>query len=413
MSKFLWLILSPALALLPVCVSGRAEAQNLAMTPPMGWNSWNHHGCNIDEKLIKDTADALVKSGLRDAGYVYVNLDDCWHGQRDKDGNIQPDPVRFPSGMKALGDYLHTRRLKFGIYSDAGAKTCAGRPGSQGYEFQDARQYARWGVDYIKYDWCETGKAEWQRNSREGYATMQRAIAASGRPMILSICEWGETKPWLWGAKVGQLWRTTGDITNCWDCILGHGTWQSFGIMPIVDRNEPLRGHAGPGHWNDPDMMEVGNMATLTEERSHFALWAMMAAPLIMGTDLPGMKPEVMAILGNRRIIAIDQDSLGIQGFRWRTFPDHEIWARPLADGDWAVSVTNRSNSPVRFEINWAISELRDDLSGRDPRFGENTYRIIDQWTGLPVGDTAHVLGGMLGAHDTAIYRLSKQGSGK
>ena len=260
----------------------------LAATPPMGWNSWNHYGCNIDEALIKRTADALVASGLRDAGYRYVNLDDCWHGARDERGDIQPDPERFPSGMKALGDYLHARGLKFGIYSDAGEKTCAGRPGSQGREFQDAAQYARWGVDYVKYDWCATGTGAAQRNPREAYVTMARAIAASGREMVLAICEWGENQPWLWGRGIGQLWRTTGDITNCWDCEIGHGSWSSSGILPILDKQRAVRGFAGPGGWNDPDMMEVGNLPTLAENRSHFAMWAMLAAPLIIGTDVPG-----------------------------------------------------------------------------------------------------------------------------
>ncbi len=212
------------------------KAEGLALTPPMGWNSWNHYGCNIDEALIRRTADALVASGLRDAGYVYVNLDDCWHGERDAQGAIQPDPQRFPSGLKALGDYLHARGLKFGIYSDAGATTCAGRPGSRGHEFADARQYAAWGVDYVKYDWCATGTGAAQRNPREAYATMSRAIAAAGRPMVLAICEWGENEPWSWGRDYGHLWRTTGDITNCWDCEESHGNWSSFGVLPILDK---------------------------------------------------------------------------------------------------------------------------------------------------------------------------------
>ncbi|WP_243921615.1 glycoside hydrolase family 27 protein [Novosphingobium beihaiensis] len=382
-------------------------APALAATPPMGWNSWNHYGCQIDEELIRRTADALAAKGLRDAGYVYVNIDDCWQGERDANGNIQPDPKRFPSGMKALGDYLHARGFKFGIYSDTGEKTCAGRPGSQGHEFQDAAQYARWGVDYVKYDWCNTGKDEWQRNSREGYRTMQRAIAASGRAMILSICEWGETKPWLWAAKVGQLWRTTGDITNCWDCVLGHGDWHSNGIMRIVDINEPLRAYAGPGHWNDPDMMEVGNMATLAEDRSHFALWAMMAAPLIMGTHVDTMKPEVAAILTNRRVIAVDQDARGVQGLRWFDNGATQVWAKPLAGGDWAVALVNRSDRPAKTGIDWASTPLEDTLNGLFVDFAEQTYGLTDLWTGKSTGTTETPLSVTLAPHDTAIYRLS------
>ncbi len=250
----------------------------LALTPPMGWNSWNHFDCDIDEQLIKETADVLVESGLRDSGFVYVNLDDCWHGERDEDGFIQPHPERFPSGIKALADYVHARGLKLGIYSDAGRLTCQRKPGSQGYEFQDALQYARWEVDYLKYDWCHTGEGDAQRNPVEAYTTMRDALAATGRPIVYSICEWGTNEPWTWAKDVGHLWRTTGDIINCWDCTIGHGTWQSWGVLNILDQQNELRRFAGPGHWNDPDMLEFGNLPTLAENRSHFVMWAMLAA---------------------------------------------------------------------------------------------------------------------------------------
>jgi alpha-galactosidase len=393
-------------ALLLAGPAAARKAPGLAQTPPMGWNSWNHYACDIDETLIKRTADAIVSSGLRDAGYVYVNLDDCWHRERDAHGDIQPDPQRFPSGMKALGDYLHERGLKFGIYSDAGAATCAGRPGSQGYEFQDARQYAAWGVDYVKYDWCNTGEGAAQRNPREAYATMSRAMAASGRPMILSICEWGDNEPWLWGKDIGHLWRTTGDITNCWDCELGHGNWESHGILPILDLQVPLRQYTGPGGWNDPDMMEVGNMATAAEDRSHFAMWAMRSAPLIMGTDVPGMSAETRAILTNRRIIAIDQDPLGKAAMRWRAYPDYEIWAKPMANDRWAIALLNRSNTEQRISVDWEHGELRDDLNGRDPAFGSRTYAIENAWTGAAEGTTARPLVRRVGPRDTLIFTL-------
>lgn len=249
--------------------------EGLAETPPMGWNSWNTFGCNIDEALIRETADTLVSSGMRDAGYIYVNLDDCWHGERDSLGFIHPDPERFPSGMKALADYVHRQGLKIGIYSDAGTATCAGYPGSQGREYQDALQYAAWGIDYLKYDWCNTGT----RNAQEAYTTMRDALHEAGRPMVLSICEWGNNQPWEWGQDVGHLWRTTGDITNCWDCVEDHGTWNSWGIMKIFDMQDGLRQYAGPGHWNDPDMMEVGNGMSVGEDRAHFSMWSMLAAP--------------------------------------------------------------------------------------------------------------------------------------
>lgn len=397
-----------AAAFLTLPAAAQAQkAEGLALTPPMGWNSWNHYGCDIDETLIKSTADALVSSGLRDAGYVYVNLDDCWHGERDAHGDIQPDPRRFPSGMKALGDYLHARGLKFGIYSDAGTNTCAGRPGSQGHEFQDAAQYARWGVDYVKYDWCNTGEGAAQRNPREAYATMSRAIAATGRPMILSICEWGDNEPWLWGREYGHLWRTTGDITNCWDCELGHGNWSSWGILPILDKQRPLRVHSGPDGWNDADMLEVGNLPTLAENRSHFAMWAMLSAPLIIGTDVPGMRPEIRDILANPRLIAIDQDPLGIPGFRWRGTPELEIWAKPLANERWAIAILNRSDEPQAARIDWVQGELRDDMHGRDPAFTQRTYRIEDAWSGGAAGDTASVFEASLGPRDTLVLTLS------
>ena len=406
LSRALAASLAAAFLTLPAAAQAQ-KAEGLALTPPMGWNSWNHYGCDIDETLIKSTADALVSSGLRDAGYVYVNLDDCWHGERDAHGDIQPDPRRFPSGMKALGDYLHTRGLKFGIYSDAGTNTCAGRPGSQGHEFQDAAQYARWGVDYVKYDWCNTGEGAAQRNPREAYATMSRAIAATGRPMILSICEWGDNEPWLWGREYGHLWRTTGDITNCWDCELGHGNWSSWGILPILDKQRPLRAHSGPDGWNDADMLEVGNLPTLAENRSHFAMWAMLSAPLIIGTDVPGMRPEIRDILANPRLIAIDQDPLGIPGFRWRGTPELEIWAKPLANERWAIAILNRSDEPQAERIDWAQGELRDDMHGRDPAFAQRTYRIEDAWSGGAGGDTASVFEASLGPRDTLVLILS------
>jgi alpha-galactosidase len=404
---FLWAAGFAALAL--AAPAAAQKDPSLALTPPMGWNSWNHYGCNIDEALIKATADALVSSGLRAAGYTYVNLDDCWHGTRDGDGNIQPDPVRFPSGMKALGDYLHDRGLKFGIYSDAGATTCAGRPGSQGHEFQDAAQYARWGVDYVKYDWCATGTGPAQRNPREAYATMSRAIAASGRPMVLSICEWGENQPWLWGKEVGHLWRTTGDITNCWDCTISHGNWQSSGILPILDKQVELRGHGGPGGWNDPDMMEVGNLANDKENRSHFAMWAMLSAPLIIGTDVPGMREEVLKILANPRIVAIGQDPLGISAYPWIRMPGLEIWAKPLADGAWAIALLNRGDTAREWRLTWTDYELKDDLNGRRADFARQPFAVTDSWDGKDLGTTAEPLEVHLEPRDTLVFRLVPQ----
>jgi alpha-galactosidase len=402
---FLWVAVTFAL-----CLTAPAQAQKaegLALTPPMGWNSWNHYGCNIDEQLIRETADAIVKQGLRDAGYVYVTLDDCWQGARDADGNIQPDPQRFASGMKALGDYLHSRGLKFGIYSDAGEKTCGGRPGSQGHEYQDAAQYARWGVDYLKYDWCNTGEGLAKRNAREAYSTISKAIAASGRNMVLSICEWGDNQPWLWGKEYGHLWRTTGDINNCWDCTIDHGNWLSHGILPILDMQRPLRAYSGPDGWNDPDMLEVGNLASLAENRSHFAMWAMLSAPLMMGTHVPDMKPEIRDILANPWIVAIDQDKLGIPAVRWRGTPSVDYWAKPLAGGGWAIALLNRSSEQQSASVDWLHSELRDDGTQHDPNFAGTTYAIADGWTGRPVGDTMTPFSATLAPRDTLVLLLT------
>ncbi len=260
--------------------------EGLAKTPPMGWNTWNKFACNVDENLIRSSADAMVSSGLRDAGYRYIVIDDCWHGKRDSLGFIHPDPTRFPSGIKALADYVHSKGLKMGIYSDAGNKTCGGHPGSRGHEYQDAIMYASWGIDYLKYDWCETEglKAE------GAYTTMRDALHAAGRPIVFSMCEWGTAKPWTWAKDIGHLWRTTGDIYHCFDCEENHGTWSSWGMLQILDMQEGLRKYAGPDHWNDPDMMEVGNGMTLSEDRAHFSMWCMLAAPLM--ADAPALAPS-------------------------------------------------------------------------------------------------------------------------
>ncbi|HPR89632.1 MAG TPA: alpha-galactosidase, partial [bacterium] len=319
----------------------------LALTPPLGWNSWNKFGCDVSESLIRSAVDAMVSSGMQAAGYRYIVIDDCWHGKRDADGFIQPDPVRFPSGMKALTDYIHSKGLKFGIYSDAGWKTCGGRPGSRGHEYQDALQYARWGVDYLKYDWCYSDDL----NAKGAYTTMREALAAAGRPIVLSLCEWGSNKPWEWARDVGHLWRTTGDITAIFDGIEDHGSWKSLGVMQILDLQEGLRTYAGPDHWNDPDMLEVGNGMTATEDRAHFSMWCMLAAPLMAGNDLSAMTPETRAILTNVEAIAVNQDSLGIQGFRALVADSLQIWFKPLVRDEWAVCFLNRSKlaKPVTY----------------------------------------------------------------
>jgi alpha-galactosidase len=360
------------LAVMLVCVHA-SQAQALsptpALTPPMGWNSWNHFACNVDEKTIRDTADAMAADGMRDAGYRYLVIDDCWQGERDAHGDIQADPHRFPSGIAALAAYVHSKGLKFGIYSDAGTKTCGGRSGSRGREFQDAAQYARWGVDYLKYDWCNTST----QNAEASYGLMRQALDQSGRPIVFSMCEWGTAKPWLWAADIGNLWRTTGDIRDSWSGASGY----QHGVMDIVDLNEPLYAYAGPGHWNDPDMLEVGNGGlTDTEARSHFSLWAMMAAPLIAGNDLAHMSAATRAILLNREVIAVDQDALGSQGRRVQKSGDLEVWSKPLANGSRAVLLLNRGAASASISVAWHTLGYPDAL----------TAKVRDLWKAEDVG---------------------------
>jgi len=347
------------------CVLAAQEkpSANLALTPPMGWNSWNKFGCNVSADMIKGMADAMVKSGMKDAGYQYVVIDDCWQVDRDRDGNIMPDPQRFPGGIKPLADYVHSLGLKFGIYSDAGSKTCAGRPGGLGHEYQDALKYAAWGVDYLKYDWCHTST----QDAKASYANIRDALDAAGRPIVLSICEWGSHQPWLWGAEVGgNLWRTTGDIQARWS---GKKEWKpgnccSWGVVDIIDAEGPISSYAGPGHWNDPDMLEVGNgELTETENRSHFTFWALLAAPLMAGNDLRDMKAEIHDILTNKEVIAVNQDPLGRQGRRVWKDGDLEVWSKPMAGGARGVILFNRGEAEKQITANWADLDYPPNLS--------------------------------------------------
>jgi len=378
----------------------------LAQTPPMGWNSWNKFACNVSEKLIRESADAMVSSGMKDAGYEYVVIDDCWQVSRDSLGFIECDPVRFPSGIKALADYVHSKGLKFGIYSCAGDKTCAGRPAGRGHEYQDALMYAKWGVDYLKYDWCNTDKL----NAEGAYITMRDALHSAGRPIVFSLCEWGNNKPWLWAKEVGQLWRTTGDIANCFDGVMDHGTWKQNGVMQILDMQTPLRQYAGPGHWNDPDMLEVGNGMPENEDRAHFTMWCMIAAPLLSGNDLGNMNEQTKKILTNKEIIAIDQDVLGIQGFKSSVNDSVETWIKPLDNGEWAVCLLNRSKTSKNITLDWKTFSVTDTLSNRvlDTK-GKEFYQLRDVWSKKSVGDTRKPLKAALPGHDVLCMKLFKK----
>jgi alpha-galactosidase len=386
------LIAAPAAAQ-PAAPAGpprAGEAPNgLALTPPMGWNSWNKFGCNVNEATVRATADAMVSSGMRDAGYAYVVIDDCWHGSRDADGFITADKEKFPSGIKALADYVHSKGLKFGIYSDAGRHTCGGRPGSQGHEYQDALVYARWGVDYLKYDWCDTGS----RNAEEGYKLMADALRATGRDIVFSMCEWGTAKPWLWASKVGNLWRTTGDVIDHWEGKYDY----SWGIVSIADMNEPLWPHAGPGHWNDPDMLEVGNGGLSdTEYRSHFSLWAMMAAPLIAGNDVANMSEATRAILLNREVVAVDQDPLGVQGHRVAKDGEREIWLKPMSGGRSALLLFNRGVAPATIAATWTQLGLAPDAK----------LRVRDLWTHRDLPRARGVYSALVPPHGVQMVML-------
>jgi alpha-galactosidase len=336
------LVLSSAavLAISNVTSAGAAAGpRGLSTTPPMGWNSWNRFGCEINEQLIRETADGLVASGMAAAGYEYINIDDCWMAfERDSDGNLQADPSRFPSGIAAIADYIHARGLKLGIYSSAGTLTCEGRPGSIGHETRDAARFAAWGVDYLKYDNCgdHLGRTAIQR-----YTAMRDALLATGRPMMFSICNWGLEQVHTWGVEVGHLWRTTHDIVGNWDRVM----W-------ILDQQVGLEAYSGPDGWNDPDMLEVGNPGlTSIESRAHFSLWAILNAPLIAGNDVRTMSAETQAILTDPDVIAVNQDWDGIQGHRIRDDGEQEVWYKPMSDGSAAVVLLNRSSSIAPIAI--------------------------------------------------------------
>ena len=331
--------------LLLLSLSGNAYAQEqsiqslVAQTPPMGWNSWNKFGCNVSEQLIREIADAMVASGMKAVGYQYVNIDDCWQVARDSSGRIIADPARFPSGIKSLADYVHGRGLKLGLYTDAGRLTCEKRPGSYNHETEDVKTYAEWGIDYVKVDWCSSEGLDPEIQ----YAKFRDALAAAGRPMVFSICDWGVKAPWRWGPLIGNLWRTTGDISDNYSRMAEIGFGQNG-----------LEKFAAPGHWNDPDMLEIGNGGMTHEEyRTHMSLWVLLAAPLIAGNDLRAMSAETKELLTNAEVIAIDQDPKGVQGHRvWQEGP-LQIWARPLADGSQAAGLFNGTDAAIDMTLDF------------------------------------------------------------
>ncbi len=390
----------------PVAVSYSQKFEGLAPTPPMGWNSWNTFQTNISAKLVMEIADDMVKSGMKDAGYSYIVLDDGWmKKERDSNGNLVPDPQKFPNGLKPVIDYVHTKGLKFGLYNCAGTLTCAGYPGTRGYEYQDARFYASLEIDFLKYDWCYTDGI----NAKEAYRTMSNAIKTAGRPIVFSLCEWGTYEPWLWAKDIGHLWRISGDIFNCFDCVEDHGTWKSWGVTSIIDMRKNIRQYAGPGHWNDPDMMEVGNGMSVSEDRAHFSMWCMLAAPLIAGNDLRTMTKETISILTDKEAIAIDQDSLGVQAYLYQQKDSVDTWIKPLAHNELAICFLNRSKKPVSVTYDFKQNPVSDSVSNTVINFNATAYSIRDLWMKKETGTTMNTWAGIVQGHDVVMLKLTHE----
>lgn len=384
-----------ALVMMAFSLAAPAQDPTLAATPPMGWNSWNHFAGRVNDADVRAAADALVSSGMRDAGYIYVNIDDTWEGQRDADGVIHTND-KFPD-MKALADYVHSKGLKLGIYSGPGPKTCAQYPATYGHEQQDADSYAKWGIDYLKYDLCSfrqimrqqapNDPAKQMQLMHEAYEKMHQALLKSGRPIVYSLCQYGWDDVWKWGPNLGgNLWRTTGDINDTWERMSEIG----FGQMGLAR-------YAGPGHWNDPDMLEVGNGGMTEDEyRTHMSLWAILAAPLLAGNDLSKMSPETLAILTNKEVIAVDQDRLGKQGDRASALGQTEIWTKPLSDGALAAGLFNRDDAEHSMTLNL-----------RDVGFSEHA-KLRDLWKHEDVSASKGSYTVTVPAHGVVMLKVSR-----
>jgi alpha-galactosidase len=357
----------------------------LAKTPPMGFNTWNKFHTRIDDKTIREIADAMVASGMRDAGYHFINIDDGWEWKRDDNGVLQPNP-HFPD-MKALADYVHSKGLKLGIYSSPGPTTCGGYTGSYGHEEIDAKTWAAWGIDYLKYDWCSASRIWKDTDMPAVYQRMGEALRKTGRPIVFSLCQYGRAAVQEWGPRAGgNLWRTTGDIRDQYESMAAIGFAQS-----------DLAQYAGPGHWNDPDMLEVGNGGMSTPEyQTHMALWALLAAPLIAGNDLRAMSPETKGILLNKDVIAVDQDPLGKAATRLSQSGSQEVWSRPLSKNAYAVGLFNRGTTDTEMRLNFADLKLSGEMHVRDLWTGSDRGRVRDQFTAS------------VPAHGVAMIKLSR-----
>jgi alpha-galactosidase len=369
----------------------QALDNGLALTPQMGFNNWNTTGCGsaFNEQMVMSTADTFVSKGLKDAGYNYVNMDDCWaKTSRNAQGDLEADPARFPHGIKYVADYVHSKGLKFGIYTSAGTKTCndLGFPGGLNNEQRDANLFASWGVDYLKYDNCNNQGVD----AVQRYTKMRDALKATGRPILFSVCEWGENSPWNWAQNVGNSWRTTGDISDNWGSMLG-----------IFQKNVTLAPFAKPGAWNDPDMLEVGNGGmTPTEYRSHFSLWAIMNAPLLIGANLANISPENFQTLLNSDVIALDQDARGAQGREVKASGGNDVIAKPLANGDVAVALFNEN--ATASTISTTTSEIGIG--------GASSFGLKDLWS-KAASTTSGAISASVPAHGTVVFRVSKAGT--
>jgi alpha-galactosidase len=360
-----------------------AQENQLAPTPPMGWNDWYQYECRVSDSIIRANADALVNTGMKAAGYTYVNIDDCWQGKRDDKGFVHPNE-RFPD-MKALGDYLHSKGLKFGIYSSPGPKTCAQYEGSYRHEEQDAHSYAEWGVDFVKYDWCSGREVYKPEEMRGAYRKMYDGLRRTGRPMVFSLCQYGLEAVWRWGPQVGgNMWRTTDDIGGDYDRV------SLFGFQ-----HNGLEKFAGPGHWNDPDILQIGiGKLNNDEGRTQMTLWCILAAPLLAGNDLTKMTKETLAILSNPEVIAVDQDPLGVQGHRVGQEGPLEVWMKPLADGSKAVGLFNRSESGLPISVRFATIGVG------------HSARVRDLWTGKDLGIMAEKYTAQVPRHGAALIKV-------
>jgi len=374
------------IALIGSLLAANCLAADLASTPPMGWNSWNKFHGNITGQIVREIADAMVSSGMKDAGYVYVNIDDTWEGQRDAEGNIQTNE-KF-GDMKTLADYVHGKGLKIGIYSSPGPQTCAKFEGSYQHEEQDAKRFAAWGIDYLKYDWCSARDVYKQTEMPAVYKKMGDALKNSGRPMVFSLCQYGLEKVWDWAPSIGgNLWRTTSDIQD---------EWKSMSTIGF-DKQVNLESYAGPGHWNDPDMLEIGNGGMSdVEYRTHMSLWAMLAAPLLAGNDIRNMDDATKAILLNKEVIAIDQDALGRQAHRVVKDGPKEIWVKPLANGDLAVALFNRGYTAELMSANWVDLEIKG-----------SRHKVRDLWAHVDRGRVSDSYAVQVSSHGVIMLRVT------